>query len=84
MKPECCTPSIPPTRALKIGLTREEVCAWYKLTEEQLDELVIADDARKAKSEAEPDRPKAGCLMTKVLERPDIAGWAFQTIMRRK
>ena len=39
MNRECCTPSIPPTRALRIGLTRTEVCAWYKLTEEQLDEL---------------------------------------------
>ena len=84
MNHACCRPSISPARALAIGLPDADVCALYGLTQEQLDELVVAGDARKAKSEAEPDRPKPGCLMTKVLERPDLAGWAFQTIMRRK
>ena len=84
MNPACCRPSISPARALAIGLPDADVCALYGLTQEQLDELVVAGDARKAKSEAEPDRPRQGCLMTRVLERPDLAGWAFQTIMRRK
>ena len=84
MNHPCRPPTIPPTRALRIGLTREEVLAWYNLSEEQLDELIEADDARKAKCRQEPDRPKRGCLMTKLLERPELAGWAFQTVMRRK
>ena len=80
----CCPPTISPLRALAIGLSRPEVCAWYNLTDEQLDELIEADDARKAKGQAEPEKSKKGCLMTKLLERPELAGWAFQTVMRRK
>ena len=74
---------ISPLRLLRLGLHTEDVCALYGLTPEQLDQM--AEDAEYRKTQAaNAAQTRQGCLMTKVLERPDVSRWAFQTIMRRK
>ena len=77
-----CAPSISPLRALAIGLSPADVCAWYRLTHEQLDELTQANDDKKLRRQRQPDTARPGALMTRLLLRPDMDEWETKTAER--
>ena len=77
-----CAPSISPLRALAIGLSITDVCCWYRLTPQQLDELTEAEDAKKAKRRQRENTTKPGNLMTRLLLRPDMDEWETKTAER--
>ena len=75
-------PSISPLRALAIGLSPADVCAWYRLTHQQLDELTQANDDKKLRRQRQSDTARPGALMTRLLLRPDMDEWETKTAER--
>ena len=62
---------ISPLRALALGVATDDVCAWFGLTEEELDFIAEEADARRREAPA----PAGKALMTKLLRRPEMDKW---------